>query len=490
MGYRESKQQVEQRFDDMLKPTYKGRLYRPRWDDKVRVETHIRPTGPLLPDMTGFASYRIDSASDGFGDWIATYPIFLGGTTSFCSFVSSLEDPDHRGECLSPKIQKSPVHVFLDNVYKMSKEDTVIEVKFYKGAEGKGAACPKRPKRRTLIQGVMLKNGAGPKYDYYGDPRFPAVLELSESAETALMAQLNQIIPGYAGPTDALDQFVSGDIVDADVGQILSFFNGSVGAEQKGGPVKVDWSNRQKAGATKGSERMFSSYSCELIGSLAMPRNEDGTLQNAKEGLLWTPWKDVVQFLDERQMVNKLCEAFSDYPDVLRVALSDYSSMLTKSAKGNANVTVQGNKPATTPAATTAASPAASTRKAGPAVAWGNAKVGKPAEPEAEETDGGGETTTAAGGDSDGDKIPFNFVDGVQDPVEPTDDANEPTEPAEEPQEAAPAMTHEQMQTAMTPQAPQQPVTPGPNAKANEALARLNAARTKLPKASAAAKKA
>jgi len=396
-SYRDSSSYFNQHRSDLVKPTYGGSVWRPKWNKEAKVETHFRPTGPLLEDKTNFLPWRIDAARDGFGEWFLKVPIFKGGTANFRTFISQLEDPDHPGEL--DERRKSPADKFREGVYKMAKADAELERQLCKGGSGKGAAVPKKTKPCGLIQGIMLRNG---EKEYYTRPHMPAILQLSESASDALAEFLEAKDPNFNGDRSSFDQFLSGDVLDANAGTIFSFYCANV---VDPGAAKVDW---DKAGEPENKREKrasdFSSYACESRGPLPLPRNPDGTLRNSEK--YFTPWEEILQLLTEEQMVNVLCDAYSDIPDILLATLREYNDMLPRFVKGGATVTVDGNaqqptaRPvaATRPAAAAAATPAAKPRpvQTAPAVNW-DAPVGgdEVGDEDGADQGGGGEAEAA-----------------------------------------------------------------------------------------------
>jgi len=320
---------------------YRGSIWKLKWDKNVKLETHFRPVGPLTEDGKDFLPWRFGPEENNFGPWIVRVPIFQGGTARTLTFIPAYGDPDSPGDALDTDIHPTPVTEFIDGAKKAAWNDSTGRLKhiLLEGAQNRGPALPKKLKAFGLVQAVLLKHGT---YDYYTRPQLPTLMMLSESACIALEESLNKEVEGYNGsPDDFNKRFVCGDILGADSGRILSFYNANAGTETSN--ENVDWGNAGKGnGQQQRSQQTLARYACELRQPLPLPRLPDGRLRFAVESQVFTPWEKTIRFLSEKEMVDMIVRAYEDLPALLLQCLRPYAAYLPDFVKGNATVQVMG----------------------------------------------------------------------------------------------------------------------------------------------------
>lgn len=322
---------------------FTGSVWKPKWHDTVRLETHFRPVGPMTPDLKNFIPWRYSAEADDFSPWIVSLPIFTGGTANTMTFIPLFENPDKRGEVLDADTHNTPVTEFMSAAKKMIWNDSTGRLKnlLWNSSQGRAAALPKGITTCGMIQGILLQHG---EKDYYKKPQMPVMLMLSKSACFALSETLNKEIDGYKGATEDLNsRYVCGDILNADAGRILRFFNGRTAVATPNAPA-VSW---DKAGRADGGNKTteLAHYVCELGLTLPLPKLPDGRIKFAVDNKLFTPWEKAIRFLDEQEMVDSLVKAYSDLPELLVACLKPYYNRLPAYIKGNATIVVPQGAP-------------------------------------------------------------------------------------------------------------------------------------------------
>lgn len=312
--------------------SYKGSVWKPKWDDNVRLETHFRAVGPLTGDLKGFMPWRMNPEPNEFGSWLASVPIFVGGTSKMITCIPLFADTSSPGDTLDVKTKPTPITRFVDYVRDWVAADQTKrwDGLLYRGGAGRGAAVPKWIKSVVLIQGILLKHGIK---DYYKKPQMPMTLMLSTSAWAALQELLNAEIENYKGdPMDFNARFKCGDILGPDTGRVMSFFNARAEAVTTEAAT-VDWSQAGQAFTSK-AKRELAQFGCELGKVLRLPKLSDGRIAFAVKGDVFTPWEKALRFLDAQEMVELLCQAYEDLPGLLYRALSEsYLEYLPKFVK-------------------------------------------------------------------------------------------------------------------------------------------------------------
>jgi hypothetical protein len=367
---------------------YKGEVWSPKWDDNTRLETHIRPVGPMNKEGTDFLPWRYSGEVNDVGQWLMSYPLFRGGTSELTTFVAALQDPKSPGDILDTNEHPSPAHCFVNAAKTMCNNDTSKRWKaiLMDGKSGKGAALPKRIGSWGFIQGILLQHGNTAKISYKS-PRWPVMLMMSPSALTAVLDVLNTEKEGYVGdPEDYNARFACGDVIGVTTGSILSLFNGRTEKTTTDAGGGVDWS---KTGVKTGHRTVteLAYYKCEVVKRLQLPKNANGviSLPGAENKQLFTPWEKAIRLLSEAEMVDALCKAYSDVPELLRFCLKPYYQYLPAFVKGDVAVTVpersavpEAQAPTAPQATQAAAAPAAD--DASEDVDWAGAQNEAPAD--------------------------------------------------------------------------------------------------------------
>lgn len=361
-SYKQSVQDYSKRSGGgvlFLKPGYGGSAWRPTWSnaDEPRKETHVRFVGPLTEDGKALMPCRFGPEESEFNQWIVSLPIFTGGTTELFSFVPLFEDPEHPGELLDGDIYPTPATVFQTHASRMAKQDPALEKLLLLGGKKRRPALPKRMSTNAIAQCIIMRHGTN---DYYKRPQCPAIIYMSDGARLALEELLNERTPAYTGdPLDLKARFVAGDILDANEGRIVNFYNALSSANPEAtAETTVDWQGGDASEKRK-LVKELPHYTAELKNKMPLPRNrETMQLVGPRGKPLFTPWKDVIRFLDEQEMVDVICRAYSDLKDVLRDCLRPYSDLLPNFVLGNPTVIVPAGKPAA-PAVASQQAPAA-----------------------------------------------------------------------------------------------------------------------------------
>jgi len=305
---------VPESNDHILKST-SVLLTRPVWDDNIRIETVFRPTGPLTPDKKGIIPYRNSDRPDDFSQWIIRLPVFKGGSVEKVFFIAATQD-EH-----GLNTAQTPATKFLTRAKAMCKDDRMLFATLCVPAPGqKFKPLPTRLHMCTYVQGILVQH-AKVKSTL---PRWDVVLELPKSASDAFITQLNQRKEGVTQGTYD-DIFVYGDVIHADTGKLVKFYNPSAGvATQLSQNLLASASNAQK-------ERALSTYACEIpVTPVPIPRQKDGTLPEN----VFRDWETLIHIPTEKEIVDLLCQAFADIPQLLQACLREYSDWLPKFVKG------------------------------------------------------------------------------------------------------------------------------------------------------------
>ncbi len=328
MGYKDdAKVGGRQRMGTyMLKPGIRHTLWSPSWSDKDWRPTVVVPFGIPNDTLTGFLPHRNTPESQDYGDWIKSVPVFKGGSYSKVTIVAGRRDPT-TGHWLEGAEGNTMAHKLLKTFHAMKNAFPHWKV-LEEGGAGKSPAIDDI-KRGSMLQGaVMAHNGKS----YANNPVFPVVLLLTSSAVQSLEAQLDTEVEGYDGdPSDIYSRFIAGDLLNPDgYGKMLQFFCSKTSADmavQAGAAAYAAKWGQGGAGQPRSGERSreVSYFKCELLDSPSpLPRLEDGRLRFDVEGQGFRAWEELIRFdISDEEMVNVLCEAYEDYPDLIKLAFEE-----------------------------------------------------------------------------------------------------------------------------------------------------------------------
>ena len=311
----------------MIGKNYSGRVMVLRWD-KVN---QLRLTGPATSDNKSVIPWRLGPEKTAFSRFLSAAPVFRGGTMRRVTFISALRSEHDPTDYVDIEEQPSPIMKLYEYIRRLSRADANIERAFLRGGAGRGAALPNPRKVYGFVQGINLRNdGGGTK------PEWPCLFVLSASARQALVDMLNTEVKDYHGaPDNYVERFVSGDITHADTGRIVKLFNPDREDSKSG---SVNWDSDDDK-----TKNTISKYACELGDVLSLPRLPSGEIKLAADRTLFTPWEDALRLMDETEMLQAVCSAFEDYPDILVKAFSDRLDLLPRAVRdAGARVSVQG----------------------------------------------------------------------------------------------------------------------------------------------------
>lgn len=322
-------------------PTYPGSVYKPKWDKRVKLETHFRVTGPVADDGKSMLPCRLSAAVDDFSDWLHIAKVFDGGSASRVTFVAEMTD--EHGQPRDPTFP-TPVDDFIDTVYKLAKNDPALKVYLLDGGRDKPRAV-KRPKDHGFIQGVLFRHG---ETSLYAKPKFPVCLILGPAALRALLETMNTRNEQFSGASDDYaGMFAPGDITHIAQGRLLSFYNPSVATSEDEANQEANWGSAPGVGTDTRAERDdtdIGRYACE-VRPKAMPLPVDATGKLViPPAQLFTPWNKTIRRLDEKSMIDMLVRAFSDVPHVLRAAFALRADMLPPSIMKGRSVSATGGQ--------------------------------------------------------------------------------------------------------------------------------------------------
>jgi hypothetical protein len=306
----------------IVNKAYKGNVWKLRWlaDKRGPAVTHFRITGPYTDGRKGFMPYRY--SDENFSLWLGGAPMFIGGTVKTVQFIGAYQDPKDLSNTLDVNKYPTPATVFIDVVKRMAREFPEWD-RLMKGGRGRGSAVPSRLKVHGLVQGIMLRSGDS---DFYSTPDFPALLLLTPTAVNALITELCIENPNYVGRQDDFAaKYVHGDIIDADKGKIICWSNDNADSGTNH-PTSVNWGGKP---SLVQDSKEFTGYTCTVGQSLAMPRDASGALASD----LFTPWENVLSIPSEEEMIEFLCRAYEDIPQVITTALKQYYHKLPKYIK-------------------------------------------------------------------------------------------------------------------------------------------------------------
>ena len=309
--------------EHVVGPAFRGTTWRLAWSKEAPLETHVRLTGPIRGDGTDFEPWRFSDKKADFNDIIFPTEVFIGGSFKLTKFLAM--------EAFDRPSQTTVAHTFANAVRRMSQNDD----RLFKMMKGQ-LPFVRPPRAVGLVQGILLKHG---KYDFYGNPRLPVIVELSKSALNELEDLLDK--------QEADGSFTVGDPISADQGAVFNFYNKAAG-KQEASKRSINW-GKAESDSSGGAQREVFSYCCELIDVSPIPRGDDGKMMLVDK--LFVPWKDALRIMDEREMVEAICDAYQDEKEILRVALERYQEYLPKFVLGERYHNV--NAPAENTKATT-----------------------------------------------------------------------------------------------------------------------------------------
>jgi hypothetical protein len=343
-----------------------GNVWKPKWDDSVRLDTVMRFTGPATADGKGLMPHRYSGDANDFTEFIHCLPIFSGGSYNRYTFIAGYKNPEDPDDILSPDEYPTPAQMLQKAAKRLAQADAEMERILFKGKNAVGPVI----KYFGLLQGILLQYGTK---NYRNSPKMPCIFTLSWSAKRALEEVLGKEVEGYVGdPEDYSKRFVAGDVLNADTGKLFAFFNAKAAAVAANTQAGPNWSNAGGNGGTDQSSHEFSSYGCEVVGECPLPKNPDGTLVFAQQGTLFTPWSQALRFLDEKEMVNILVQAYNDMPQLILPAFrSRYDELIPRYMKDGATVTMPGTDTTAPPAPVETAGTAPSAANGQTAVNWG-----------------------------------------------------------------------------------------------------------------------
>ena len=289
--------------------SYPGNIWKPKWDDQIRLETHIRPVGPLTADKKSFIPWRFTTAQSDFTGWLYPEFMFSGGTTRRVSFLAAIKD--EAGNVINSSVFPSPAHVFVREAFKLMNLDRYRAVKEKLGTKMPGRGYPlTKINVEVLVQCIVFRVGAK---DMTRKPVFPAVMWLGKSARYAFENALNEKDPEYRGSPDDINKvFKVGNPLDPEVGKMFSFYNAraaSISATEVGDEVNLDAGGGGGFG-DGGGHVQLAAYACDVKKSPKLPRNADGTVKLGAR--LFTDWDKALLHLSPERMVEVLFSAYED----------------------------------------------------------------------------------------------------------------------------------------------------------------------------------
>lgn len=190
------------------------------WADNATTTVRILPVHNI-ENPAVWEPYRFSTEPNQFGDWLRSYPAVRKMGDPAVSFI--YHDP--QDQTVDPAM--TPAWVLYRAV------DSLVSQKadpgwggYLRGGNNRGAQLPK-PSQIYFLQCVIVSH-KGKNYSPWkgseSDSK-PVVLALSKSAAQALIAQLNEVTPGYNGdPNDYARSMKYGDPVSIDKGAFVTFY--------------------------------------------------------------------------------------------------------------------------------------------------------------------------------------------------------------------------------------------------------------------------
>jgi hypothetical protein len=313
----------------------------------------IFPT-PNLDNPNEWEPYRIASdtqrASDPnqFGDWIRRYPAVRSTGDPRVTFISyDPADPQH------PDPQTLPAQLLYNAVNRAIKahHERPGWAALLQGGQGRGAQLP-RPTEIYLVQCMIVQH----KRDAYSPPKGLAaehklvVLEMSQSAGMALMAELNKVNPAYQGEEGNWEQqMVNGDPIALTGGRYVTFYKKKDGDPRQQQQLQQQGWNMNAAGAGQRSTEK-EGYGCYLE-----PTWNGRPAALVGPGFDLTPyvrgkvraWNDILNFPTVEEQAHFLADKFP--ADLILYAWQDHPEWIPDAVRQRAVAMVSAPAPAMPP---------------------------------------------------------------------------------------------------------------------------------------------
>lgn len=284
-----------------------------------------------VPDDKSFLSYRNSADVDDFSDWMyVDYVARYVGSEQRITFIPRCIDQDPK---TSEMLWDRLVRIIFNGINSEEHPEWgyLARQKGGMGAPLTGTTMRQaKAKNHAFLQGVLLHHNG---VSYYQQPKVNVVLMLPPSARMSLQELCNTEVPGYKGdPDDYSKRFQCGEWLDCATGkELVVQFKSNAGGDEAG---EVNYDNAGSGNSQKPRGMQPNTYEVVLGNPSKIPPN--------MVNKLFKPWSNVIQYLNEQQQVELMCQAFK--PDVVKAAFGNMG-LLPKSLEFGQTISI----PKTTP---------------------------------------------------------------------------------------------------------------------------------------------
>ena len=438
-------------------------LWTPAYGDGGTV---IRILPALNPESTDevreWDPYRFSMDELHFGDWIRRYPAVRSMGNPGVTYISHDPADDTLGDA-----EMTPGWILFRAIDKAIAEgqDRPGWAAMLRGGRGRGAMLSK-PSEVYLVQAAIVQHKARsyrpPKG--FGDDDRPVIFELGPSAGLAMISEFNKVNQDYNGPQDDWEAMLeAGDPVSLDYGRFVHFYKLADGDPRAAaqGAQEASWTAGSGDNAQGGGREPIG-YGCYTAPTWdGLPANLRGMETQVRAKLL--DWDEVLHFPTVEEQAHLLADRFP--ADVITYAFRDHPTWIPEKVANEAvNRTVAGG--ADVPNTAGAGAPTGAPTSQPPAGGWGPGDAA-PAPPAAQAPPAQQAAAPAPAADAD-----TTGWSGPSEDVDPAPAATTPTDEA-----LPPAVTTVSVTTATEPGVPPAVSNAPRPSRAQEALARAQAAR-------------
>jgi|GEM_PF-2517243 len=326
-GQRQGKYIIKNNLADHWNPCY---------GDGVTVIRIYPQRNPEDTSGESWDPYRFSAEYNAFGDWLRMYPAARSMGNPSCTFIMS-----DRSTGLMENEKSLPAWVLFDAIDQAvtNGQEQQGWAAMLKGGKGRGAMLP-RPSEVYLVQCAIMQH----KTQQYNPPKGfnpddkPIVMELSQSAGLAMLAELN-LVNEVAQPIegDWESMFLSGDPISLDTGRFVTFYKLGDGDPRQAQVQEQGGWNAPQQGGVGGREKQIG-YGCFLEptfnGIPANLRAYEATVASKV-----CPWEDILWFPTVEEQANLLASSFP--PDVILYAFRDHPEWIPETVRRTAVAATQ-----------------------------------------------------------------------------------------------------------------------------------------------------
>lgn len=305
-------------------------------DDGVTV---VRILPSIQEDTNDWTPYRMSDRRMDYGDWIRKYRCAkrVGAADSSVTYI--VNHPDD-SEAMK---QESPYDVLIRAVSSMKRLKTgrADWIGMLEGDVGKGAVMS-RVQDLYFCHAVIMRRGGKDLTPPLGITGKPVVLELTQSAATAMLNQIEQLKQGESVANDWASMYELGDPIGFDHGQYFVFYKSgdgdprtrgqnSLAAGQQAHPANVFAAQNNSRFERNNSSMEGLSYACFALPTYAgAPANAVRQCEPALRQMI-KPWNEVLEIMSYDEQAEVLSSRFP--ADLLGWAWTNHPQYITENLR-------------------------------------------------------------------------------------------------------------------------------------------------------------